>query len=86
VQRSRIAKLDGRPSILDRRLDLAAMADEPGVAQEPLDVAVAETGDCIRLEAANALRKFSRLRRIVSQESPDWKPRGRGARRRRPLR
>jgi hypothetical protein len=23
---------------------------------------------------ANAARKFSRLRRIVSHESPDWKP------------
>ena len=51
VERRRLAQLDRRPRVLDRRLDLAAMADDPGVAEQPLDVALAEARDRLRVEA-----------------------------------
>jgi hypothetical protein len=42
---------EGRPRIRDRRLDLAAVPDDRGVGQEPLDVALAEAGDDFRVES-----------------------------------
>ena len=38
-------QLDGAPGVVDRRLDLAAVADDPGVGEQALDVVVAEAGD-----------------------------------------
>ena len=42
VQRRRLAQRDRRARVRDRRLDLAAVADDPGVAEQPLDVALVE--------------------------------------------
>ena len=42
--------------------------------EQPLDVALAEARDRSGSKPSNAARKASRLRRIVSHDSPDWKP------------
>ena len=64
-----------RPAgIVDDRLDLPAVADDPGVAEQALDIALVETGDPLEVEAGEGVRKAGRLRRIVSQERPAWKP------------
>jgi hypothetical protein len=36
--------------VRDRRFDLAAMTDDPGVLQEPIDVALAEPPHALRIE------------------------------------
>ena len=51
MQRLGLAQRDRGLRVRDRRLDLAAMADDRGVRQQPLDVALAERGDTIGLEA-----------------------------------
>jgi len=51
VQRRGLAQDHRRPGVRDRRLDLAAVADDRGVGQETLDVALAESGDPVGLEA-----------------------------------
>ena len=51
VQRLRLAQSDRGPGIRDRGLDLASVADDRGVCQQPGDVALAERGDPDGLEA-----------------------------------
>src|SRR5262249_31823621 len=46
-----VAEGDRRVRVRDRRLDLAAVADDPRIAEEPLDVALAEPCDRVRIEA-----------------------------------
>src|SRR6185436_19758174 len=41
--------------IPDRRFDLAAMADDPGIAEEPIDVALVEVGDALDREPGERL-------------------------------
>src|SRR6476646_12049102 len=43
-----------RPGVGDRSLDLAAVADDPRVAEQPRDVALAEACDALRIEAGEA--------------------------------
>ena len=50
-RRAGLAQRDGRARVRDRRLDLAAVADDRRVGEQPLDVALAEPGDRIRVEA-----------------------------------
>src|SRR5206468_12080279 len=45
------AQLAQAARVVDRRFDLAAMADDPRVAEQPLDVAGAEAGDSRGVEA-----------------------------------
>ena len=59
-----------RPGVRDRRLDLAAVPHDPRVGQEPLDVALPNRATASGSKAANAARKPSRLRRIVSHGEP----------------
>ena len=71
--RRAVAQRDGGAGVGDRGLDLGPVADDAGVGQQPLDVvrrrsAATASGS----KPANAARKPSRLRRIVSQDSPDW--------------
>jgi hypothetical protein len=65
-----------RLGIVDGRDDLAAMADDAWhPAMEPLDIgASSKAATMLKSKPAKAARKFSRLRRIVSQDSPDWNP------------
>ena len=61
--------------IVDRRVDLAAMADDAGVLQQPLDIgspssSTPSTGS----KFLNCFRNCGRFLRMVSQLSPDWKP------------
>ena len=51
VQRLRLAQGDGRPRVRDRRLDLAAVADDRGVGEQARDVALAERRDPVGVEA-----------------------------------
>ena len=75
VQRRRVAQRDGRARVRDRRLDLAAVPHDARVGQQALDVALRRSArDRSGSKPANAARKASRLRRIVSHERPDWKP------------
>ena len=69
-----LAQRDRGAGVRDRRLDLAAVADDPRVTEQPLDVGLAERRHPIDLEPGERRPEASRLRRIVSQESPDWKP------------
>ena len=50
-------QLERRDRVPDRRLDLAAMADDPGVAEQPLDVALVEVGDPLDRESGERLPK-----------------------------
>src|SRR5581483_10029911 len=50
VQRPLAAERDGRARVRDRRLDLAAVTDDAGVAEQPPDVPLAEAGDRVRVE------------------------------------
>src|SRR5690348_16582457 len=47
----RLAQRERGPGVGDRRLDLAPMADDPRVREQPLDVPFAEACDPLRLEA-----------------------------------
>jgi len=51
VQRCRVTQRHGRGGVGDRRFDLAPVADNRGVAEQALDVALAEAGDAIGVEA-----------------------------------
>ena len=46
----RVHELAARPSVVDHRLDLAAMADDARVREQALDVARAEPGDPVDVE------------------------------------
>jgi hypothetical protein len=48
-------ELDGPRGVVDRRLDLAAVADDPGVAQKSLDISLAEARDLLEVEARERL-------------------------------
>ena len=50
------------------------MPDDAGVGEQPLDVALRVARDDLRVEASNASRNATRLRRIVIHDSPAWKP------------
>ena len=45
-----LAKGDGRARVCDRRLDLAAVTDDRGVAEQALDVTLAEARDGVGVE------------------------------------
>jgi len=45
-----LAEVAGRGGVADRRLDLAAVADDPRVCQEPLHVGLTEIGDRVGIE------------------------------------
>jgi hypothetical protein len=47
-----LAQLEHALRVVDRRLDLAAMAHDAGVGEQPLDVAFAEARDALGVEAA----------------------------------
>src|SRR5262249_33918810 len=49
-----LAQRERGPGVRDRGLDLAAVADDAGVAEEPLDVLLAETCDALRVEPGEA--------------------------------
>jgi hypothetical protein len=49
---ARFAEGERRACIRDRRLDLAPVTDDRGVRKQPLDVALSEPGDPLRVEAA----------------------------------
>src|SRR5262249_28359692 len=51
VERHVVAQRNGRARVRDRGFDLAAMADDRRVAEQPLDVAFSERGHTFRLEA-----------------------------------
>ena len=54
-RRPRLAQGERRPRVGDRGLDLAAVADDPGVAEQPLDVALAEARDPFGIEAREGM-------------------------------
>ena len=66
-----VDQLERALRVVDRRFDLAAMADDAGVLQQPLHVTRAERATAAGSKSLNALRKFSRLRRMVIQLRPD---------------
>ncbi len=55
--RQPLGQLERRDRVPDRRLDLAAMADDPGVAEQPLDVPLVEVGDPLDRESRERLSK-----------------------------
>ena len=66
--------VDDAPRIADRGLDLGAVADDASVGEQALDVMVRRMPRRASMSnAANASRNAGRLRRITSQDSPDWK-------------
>ena len=70
-----VAQLERPPRVVDRRLDLAAVAHDARVAQQPSHVARRRSGRPWRSRSPrSACRKASRLRRMVSQDRPAWKP------------
>ena len=85
VQRgARLAQRDRRPGVRDRRLDLAAVADDRGVGEQPLDVALAERGRRARGRSPRMRRGTPRACAGSSAtRGPTGSPRGRAARRRR---
>src|SRR3954451_12810004 len=50
-RRSGLAQREHAARVRDRRLDLAAVADDAGIRQQALDVALAEAGDGVGVEA-----------------------------------
>ena len=70
-RRAGLAQRERCLRVRDRRLDLAAMADDPGVAEEPLDVAVAEARDALGIEAAEATAE----RLALAQDRDPGEPR-----------
>src|SRR6476620_6150731 len=50
----RLAQRERRSGVGDRRFDLAAMANDPRVPEQPLDVALAEARDPLGIEAGEA--------------------------------
>ena len=80
VPASRSASVAAR--VRDRRLDLAAVADDAGVAEQPLDVALAEARDRARDRSRRTRRGSSRACAGSSAtRAPTGSPRGRAARR-----
>src|SRR3954453_4392436 len=51
-RRSRLPQREDSARIRDRGFDLPAMPDDPRVAEQPLDVALAKAGDTVRVEVA----------------------------------
>ena len=51
VQRDVVAQGDRRSGVRDRGLDLAAMTDDARIAEQTADIALAETGDDVGVEA-----------------------------------
>jgi hypothetical protein len=58
----------------DRRLDLGAVAHDAGVREQPVDLRGVEAGHDVGVEAGERLPERGRLRRMVSHDSPAWKP------------
>jgi hypothetical protein len=50
LERLGVTEGDGGAGVRDRRLDLPAMADDRCIRHKPLDIALAERGDAIRVE------------------------------------
>src|SRR5208283_1813170 len=50
-----VPDLEERPGVSDRALHLSAVADDAGIAKQPLDVDRPETRDCFRLEATKGV-------------------------------
>ena len=46
-----LPQFEGAPGVVDRRVDLAAMPNDPGVLHQPLDVGLVEFGDPLEVEA-----------------------------------
>ena len=67
-----VEREDG-PRVGHRGLDLGPVADDAGVAEQPLDVRGPNSATTSGSKPANAARNASRLRRIVSHDRPDWK-------------
>ena len=55
--RQALAELERGDGVPDRRLDLAAMADDRRVGEQPLDVVLVELGDALDREAGERLPK-----------------------------
>src|SRR3954468_7682330 len=53
VKRHVVSQRDRRAGVRDRRFDLPAMADDRRIAEQPLDVALAERGHALRVEAVD---------------------------------
>ena len=64
------AQLEHAPRVVDRRFDLAAMAHDAGIGEQPLDVGAPKRATRSASKSAKARRKASRLLRIVSQLRP----------------
>ena len=73
-RRARLAQLEDAARVRDRRLDLAAVPHDARVAEQPLTSRSPKRATARGRSRRTRARKFSRLRRIVSHESPDWKP------------
>jgi hypothetical protein len=58
--------------ILDRRLDLEPVADNPRIAEQAIDVVGSKRSDPIRMEFRKGCTKRSRFFKIVSQDKPAW--------------
>src|SRR5262249_12388312 len=50
-RRPRVTQRERRPGVGDGGLDLAAVADDPGIAEQSLDVALVEASDALGIEA-----------------------------------
>jgi hypothetical protein len=66
-----VPQREGGPGVGDRRGDLRAVADDPGVSHEALDVAVVERGDGLRVEAGERLAEG----RSLAQDRRPGQPR-----------
>jgi hypothetical protein len=70
-ERRRVTQRDRRARVRDRRLDLPAVADDRRVREQPLDVALSEPGDAIRVEALEGGAK----RLALAQDRQPGEPR-----------
>lgn len=65
----RMAQFLDAAGVGNDRLDLLAVADDAGIAQQARDIAVAERATRSTSNPANAARKAGRFRETVSQDS-----------------
>src|SRR6266511_2332206 len=54
VQRRRVPEIDGPARVRNRRFDLAAVAHDPRIREEPVDVAPVEARDGVRVEVGES--------------------------------
>ena len=71
-----LAQGKGRAGVGDGGTDLQPVSHNAGILEQPFDVASVNAATVSGWKLAKAARNAGRLRRMVAQDSPAWKPPG----------